>query len=122
MDKAKKKVRRATELWAEYERLPPLKDPKYHDTQPVPRAQCRECSVILRVKKSTTGSLRSHLNSFHPVIAARVINGETAAKKLEDEAVLELDEAIVADKIYEDNREGNSFFFICIFYKILFGI
>jgi hypothetical protein len=103
---SKKKVRRATELWAEYERLPPLKDPKYHDTQPVPRAQCRECSVILRVKKSTTGSLRSHLNSFHPAIAARVLSGETAAKKAEDEATVELLEAIVEDETYEDSRDG----------------
>ncbi len=107
--KPKTRLRRAKELWQEFAKI---EDDIITDIngqkEKIPRAKCNKCGTILKMKNSSTGGLRKHLQSLHPLIAARVLAAETASKQQEDSEAIELQDAVVEDEEYENKRDSKN--------------
>ncbi len=105
--KTKTRLRRAKELWLEFSKIEDeiLTDAS-GNKEKVPRAKCNECGTILKMRNSSTGGLRKHLQSLHPLVAARVLAAETTNKQQEDSEAIELQDAVIGDEDYENKRDG----------------
>ena len=107
--KPKTRLRRAKELWQEFTKI---EDEIVTDThgkkEKIPRAKCNECGTILKMRNSSTGGLRKHLQSLHSLIAAQVLAAETANKQQEDSEAIQLQDAVVEDEEYENKRDGKN--------------